>query len=460
MYNDDRNLYHHSYNHGGSEPGQREILRAAPAGPEIPVREMKPSKKKRAGLKIAALALSCALLGGAAGGAAVWGFEHRPGSTEIAQSNRPVTQVALHTVDGKNRLSDAEVYAANVNSVVSINTSVNAGYNYFGQPVENASAGSGFILTRDGYIVTNYHVVKNANTIKVNLYNGDAYDATFINGDEDYDIAVIKVEASDLQAVTLGDSSKLNVGDRVLAIGNPLGELTFSMTGGMVSCVDRAINVDGTPFNMIQTDASINPGNSGGPLFNEYGEVVGIVSAKYSASSNGTSAEGLGFAIPMNDVFAMIKDIMTNGYVTNKPYLGITPQNLTENMAAMYRYDISSGVFVCSVEDGSAAAKAGLQMGDVITKVDNTKITSVDDLNAAKKKYSAGDTSSLEIYRNGETINADITWGATPVENQAAAQQQQQQNQNQNNQNQPQNPYGNGYNPFEDFFRYFYGGSY
>jgi serine protease Do len=421
---------------------------------------MKPSKKKRAGLKIAALALSCALLGGAAGGAAVWGFEHRPGSTEIAQSNRPVTQVALHTVDGKNRLSDAEVYAANVNSVVSINTSVNAGYNYFGQPVENASAGSGFILTRDGYIVTNYHVVKNANTIKVNLYNGDAYDATFINGDEDYDIAVIKVEASDLQAVTLGDSSKLNVGDRVLAIGNPLGELTFSMTGGMVSCVDRAINVDGTPFNMIQTDASINPGNSGGPLFNEYGEVVGIVSAKYSASSNGTSAEGLGFAIPMNDVFAMIKDIMTNGYVTNKPYLGITPQNLTENMAAMYRYDISSGVFVCSVEDGSAAAKAGLQMGDVITKVDNTKITSVDDLNAAKKKYSAGDTSSLEIYRNGETINADITWGATPVENQAAAQQQQQQNQNQNNQNQPQNPYGNGYNPFEDFFRYFYGGNY
>ena len=140
------------------------------------------------------------------------------------------------------------------NSVVSINTSANAGYNFYGQPVESASSGSGFVLTKDGYIATNYHVVQKATTVKVTLYNGDTYDAKFVNGDEDYDIAVIKVEAENLQPVTLGDSSKLNVGDRVLAIGNPLGELTFSMTGGMVSCVDRAINVDGTPFNMIQTD--------------------------------------------------------------------------------------------------------------------------------------------------------------------------------------------------------------
>ena len=165
----------------------------------------------------------------------------------------------------------------------------------------------------------------------------------------------------------------------------------------------------------------------------------------------------------MNDVFAMVKDIMTNGYVTNKPYLGITPQNLTENMASMYRYDINSGVFVCSVEENSAAANAGLQMGDVITKVDGASVSNIDELNAAKKKYSAGDNSTLEVYRGGETITIDITWGATPEENQAAAQQQQQQQQNQNNQNQPQNPngnYGNGYNPFEDFFRYFYGGSY
>ena len=145
--------------------------------------------------------------------------------------------------------------------------------NFFGQPVQTASSGSGFILTTDGYIVTNYHVVEDAQTVKVTLYNGDEYNAQYVGGDEDYDIAVIKIEASGLQAVTLGDSEKLNVGDRVLAIGNPLGDLTFSMSGGMVSSVNRTINVDGTPFNMIQTDTSINPGNSGGPLLNGYGDI-------------------------------------------------------------------------------------------------------------------------------------------------------------------------------------------
>ena len=221
--------------------------------------------------------LSCALLGGAAGGGAVWAATRAVQSeSEINVSSRPVTQVALRSVDGKTQLSDAEIYAANVNSVVSIRTSATAGYNFLGQPVQTASAGSGFVMSKDGYILTNSHVVKGAETVTVTMYNGDEYNATYIGGEEDYDIAVIKVEAQELQSVTLGDSSTLNVGDHVLAIGNPLGELTFSMSGGMVSCVDRAINVDGTPFNMIQTDASINPGNSGGPLFNQYGEVVGI----------------------------------------------------------------------------------------------------------------------------------------------------------------------------------------
>jgi len=212
--------------------------------------------------------------------------------------------------------------------------------------------------------------------------------------------------------------------------------------------------VDGTPFNMIQTDASINPGNSGGPLFNSYGEVVGIVSAKYSASANGDTVEGLGFAIPMNDVFAMMEDIMTNGYVTSKPFLGITPMSMTEQMAVQYRFTVTKGVFVCSVEEDSAADDAGLQMGDVITKVDDIEISDIKELNAAKKKYSAGDTSTLEVYRDGQTISVSITWGATPVENQAAAQQQQETQNNQGN----QYPYNGGeYNPFEDLFRYFYG---
>ena len=227
-----------------------------------------------------------------------------------------------------------EVYAANVNSVVSINVSTTT--NVFGRTTESAASGSGFFITKDGYILTNYHVIEGASTVKVTAYDGTTYDAAVIGGDEDYDIAVIKVEGTDFQPVVIGKSGSVQIGETVAAVGNPLGELTFSMSQGIVSCVNRAINVDGKPFNMIQVDCSINPGNSGGPLFNSYGEVIGIVSAKYSSYSN-TTVEGIGFAIPIDDVLAMVKDIMTDGYVTNKPYIGITPQNMTAQMAQQYR---------------------------------------------------------------------------------------------------------------------------
>ena len=452
MYQDENNLYHYSYS-SDDQPGQSFEPSGYQSGPQQPVQEMKPVKKNRMGLKITALALVCALLGGAVGGGAVWalGGGLSKNETSINVSNRPATQVSIQQVDGKTAMSDAEVYAAGVNSVVSINTTGTSGTNFFGQPVQTASAGSGFVLTKDGYIVTNYHVVKDADTVKVTMYNGDEYEAKYVGGDEDYDIAVIKVEATELQPVTLGDSEKLNVGDHVLAVGNPLGELTFSMSGGMVSSVNRAINVSGTPFNMIQTDASINPGNSGGPMFNQYGEVVGIVSAKYSSTGN-EAVEGLGFAIPINDVIAMIQDIMTNGYITNKPYLGITGGTMTEQMAAQYRFDIASGVFVYSVEEGKAAEKAGLQMGDVITKVDDHDIKTMEDLTAVKKQYSAGDTVTLTVYRAGETITVELTWDAVPADQQN--QEETQSSQNSNNSQSGNN--GNYYtNPF-DIFNYFF----
>ena len=456
MYNDEHNLYHYTYRKDGSETDahpapQGEPLQPQSSGPQQPVQEMKPVKKNRIGLKVTALALCCALLGGAVGGGVAWGVSNSSGGTSVNVSGRTVSQVSLKTVDGKTEMSDAEVYAANVNSVVSINVTGTSGYNFFGQPVQSASSGSGFVLTSDGYIVTNYHVVENAETVKVTMYNGDEYDAQYVGGDEDYDIAVIKIEATDLPAVTLGNSENLNVGDHVLAIGNPLGDLTFSMSGGMVSSVNRTINVDGTPFNMIQTDTSINPGNSGGPLLNSYGEVVGIVSAKYSSyGSSGESVEGLGFAIPINDVISMIQDIMTNGYVSNKAYLGATIGTLTSSMAQQYRYDISQGAFVYSVEDGSPAAQAGLQLGDVITAIDGTEIASLDDLTAAKKSYSAGDTSTLTVYRQGETVTLELTWGTAPAETtQTDAQQDTQSSGGQNG--------GNGYtNPY-DLFEYFFG---
>lgn len=465
MYNDEHNLYHYTYRKDGSEAEAHPAPQPGPvqdhnSGPQQPVQEMKPVKKNRIGLKVTALALCCALLGGAVGGGIVWGVGRSGDETSVNVSGRTVSQVALKTVDGKTAMSDAEVYAANVNSVVSINVTGTNSNNFFGQPVQTASSGSGFILTTDGYIVTNYHVVEDAQTVKVTLYNGDEYDAQYVGGDEDYDIAVIKIEASGLQAVTLGDSEKLNVGDRVLAIGNPLGDLTFSMSGGMVSSVNRTINVDGTPFNMIQTDTSINPGNSGGPLLNSYGEVVGIVSAKYSSyGSSGESVEGLGFAIPINDVISMIQDIMTNGYVSNKAYLGITPNTMTEQMAAQYRYDVTKGVFICSVEEGSAADKAGLKMGDVIMKIDGTDVDSYQELVALKKKYSAGDESTFTIYRDGKQQEVSVTWGAVPADQATDNNSQSQQSQN-NNSNSNNGSYngGNGYysNPW-DIFNYYFG---
>ena len=441
MYNDEQNLYHYTYRKDGTEPGQRydakqptvdeqlnsyrqqqeqqtqnsqPVYQSQPQGGQTPHK----NGKNRLGLKIASLALVCALLGGLVGGGTAYLVSNRSNSdtTEVNVSNRKPTEIQLKTVDGKNPMTDAELYAANVNSVVSINITATSDPNFFGQTTQTAGAGSGFILTPDGYIVTNYHVVGDADTVKVTLYNGDSYDAQYIGGDEDYDIAVIKIEATDLPNVTLGNSDSLNVGDHVLAIGNPLGELTFS------------------------------------------GEVVGIVSAKYSSYAS-QSVEGLGFAIPINDVAAMIQDIMTNGYVSNKAYLGITPGTMNEQMAAQYRYDVTKGVFIYSVEDGSAADKAGLKMGDVIMKIDGTDVGSYQDLVALKKKYSAGDESTFTIYRDGKQQEVSVTWGAVPADQATDNNSQSQQSQN-NNSNSNNGSYngGNGYysNPW-DIFNYYFG---
>ncbi len=366
----------------------------------------------RTAVKVTALILACAVAGGLAG----WGGAAIAGSstsrTAIQQSSRQPVSVQVKNVDGQTKMEPAEVYASVVNSAVSINCSATS-TNIFGQQTQTASSGSGFIITEDGYVVTNYHVVSGASSVEVTLYNGDTYDATVIGGDSDYDVAVLKIEATGLQPVTLGESADVNVGDTVLAIGNPLGELTFSMSQGIVSSCDRAINVDGTPFNMIQVDCSINPGNSGGPLVNLYGEVVGIVSAKYSTYSS-TTVEGLGFAIPISDVRSIITDIMENGAVTDKAYMAITAGTMNEQMAAQFNIDVTEGVFVYSVVEGGAGDKAGLRLGDVITKMGDKTLTSRQDLSAAMKGYRAGDTVTLTVYRGGQYIEVELTFDTQP----------------------------------------------
>ena len=233
-------------------------------------------------------------------------------------------QTCALPIYGRDLLTVPEVYATNVVSTVGISGNVTT--NVWGQTVRNAVSGSGFIISQDGYILTNYHVIDGVSDIKVTLHDGSSYDAQLVGGEEDNDIAVLKVEAQGLKPVVIGNSSDLHVGDQVVAIGNPLGELTFTLTGGYVSALDRNITMsDGVTMNMLQTDTAINSGNSGGPLFNLYGEVVGITTAKLSSSggSGSASVEGLGFAIPINDVVDMVSDIMEHGYVTGKPNVGI-----------------------------------------------------------------------------------------------------------------------------------------
>ena len=416
-FHDENNLYHFSYrdpnaeSHTESAAGSTVEPAAEPVVTDTPVQP----KKHHGGVgRVVALILSCAVISAACGfgGAILAQNSSRTGKTTVQQSNRTAATVSVKKVDGQTLMTPSEVYASTVNSVVSINCSA-VSTNIFGQQTESASSGSGFIYTADGYIVTNQHVVANASSINVTLYNGDTYPATLVGSDSDYDVAVLKIDAKDLPAVTLGSSTDVNVGDTVLAIGNPLGELTFSMSQGIVSCVNRAINVEGTPFNMIQVDASINPGNSGGPLMNLYGEVVGIVSAKYSTYSS-TTVEGLGFAIPIDDVKSIITDIMENGAVTGKAYMAVTVGTMNSQMAAQYSIDIDQGVFVYSVVKGGAGDKAGLRLGDVITKMGDTTLTSRQDLSAALKSYRAGDTATLTVFRDGSYITTDITFDQQP----------------------------------------------
>ena len=418
--------------------------------PEIPKKQ---GFFHRAAVKVTALILACAVAGGLAGwGGAAIAKSSGTEKTTIQQSDRQPVTVQVKTVDGQTKMDPATVYASVVNSAVSINCSATS-TNIFGQQTQTASSGSGFIITEDGYVVTNYHVISGASSVQVTLYNGDTYDATVIGGDSDYDVAVLKINASGLQPVTLGESADVNVGDTVLAIGNPLGELTFSMSQGIVSSCDRAINVDGTPFNMIQVDCSINPGNSGGPLVNLYGEVVGIVSAKYSSYSS-TTVEGLGFAIPISDVRSIITDIMENGAVTDKAYMAITAGTMTEPMAAQYNIDVTQGVFVYSVVSGGAGDKAGLRLGDVITKMGDKTLTSRQDLSAAMKGYRAGDTVTLTVYRNGQYIETELTFDAQP---QTTGSQEDTTQSGGSSGNNGGNGYGQMPDNWQDFYNYFFG---
>ena len=353
-------------------------------------------------------------------------------------------------------LSPADLYEQNVNSTVGITisgeTSSRYGYGYTYQ-----ASGSGFIITSDGYILTNYHVISGSKSVTVATYDHNTYDAKVIGYDASNDIAVIKIDAENLTPVTLGDSDTLRVGESVYAIGNPLGELTFSLTGGIVSALSRNVQTEaGTSMSLIQTDCAINSGNSGGALFNTRGEVIGITNAKYSSSGMGSEAEidNIGFAIPINSVKRIVTSIIENGYVL-KPYIGITVSPLSEETANII--GIKAGAVVQDVTEDAPADKAGLKSHDVIVKVGDTDINDSNDLVQVISKSDPGDVLTFHIYRQGQEITLDVEIGSkteSALKDEEEAEEENAEPQEQPNQNGIQ---GWSDNPMEDFFRFYFG---
>lgn len=328
------------------------------------------------------------------------------GHTTMLEGNRPSSVIDLATVDTSKLMTASEVYAANVNSTVGITTSVTT--NFWGFQTTSAASGSGFILTADGYILTNFHVIESSSSISVTLYDGTSYDAVLVGYDESNDIAVLKIDASDLSPVVLGDSDNLNVGDDVIAIGNPLGELTFSLTAGAVSALDREITLSsGVMMNLIQTDCAINSGNSGGALFNLYGEVIGITNAKYSSSGTEASIDNIGFAIPINHIRSIVDSIIEKGYIS-KPYIGVSVGDVSEETMG---YGLPAGAAVKSVVEDSPAEKAGIKVNDIITAVNGNEITGRSELSETISSCAVGDKLTLTVYRQGETLSIDVTVG-------------------------------------------------
>lgn len=390
-------------------------------------------EKDRRWLKLAALALCFSVLGSCLGAGGVllatqpWqpvtaqqqqqqqqnpetpttGLDSSNSNTTILEGNRENTVIDINTIDTSKLMTQAEVYAANVHSTVGITTSITT-TNFWGHQTTSAASGSGFIISADGYILTNFHVVEDSSSISVSTYAGDSYDAKLIGYDESNDIAVLKIEAEELSPVVLGDSDNLNVGDSVVAIGNPLGELTFSLTSGAISAKGREVTFSGgITMTLLQTDCAINSGNSGGALFNLYGEVIGVTNAKYSSSGSEASIDNIGFAIPINSIRQIVETIIEKGYVS-KPYLGVSVSDVSESYQI---YGLPAGAAVQSVATGSPAQEAGLKQGDIITKAGDKEITCASDLTAMVAQAQTGESLTLTVYRRGQTITLTVVIG-------------------------------------------------
>ncbi len=394
----------------------------------------KPEEKKRFGTRsVVFLCLACVLLAGALGvGATLLLTRPQPEDTadlslmtdaETLEAEAPVSTITPVLVTNSTLDSDTmrpeDIYTLACQQVVGVTTEITY-YNIFGQVGAAAVSGTGFILTDDGYVLTNYHVIEEAylggHNVSVLSHDGTEYAAAVVGVEADNDLAVLKIDAAGLNAAALGDSNEMQVGQTIYTVGNPLGELSYTMTSGIVSAMDRSIQTDNnTTVNMFQIDAAVNTGNSGGPVYNAYGQVIGIVTAKYDSSG----MEGLGFAIPISDAHFIANELITNGYVSGKATMGITP--ITVSSSSAQYYNMVQGAYVYSVDAGSCAEKAGLRTGDIIVAVGETEILNEDSLVNTLKKYHAGDTAQLTIFRAQEYLELSITFDEELPEEESTA---------------------------------------
>ena len=385
-----------------------------PASYGDPVEPISPKK----GRKFLALALCFSILGSLLGAGSVLLMQKASSASKstpqqnedhmvsyLVQGQREQVILESVTVDTGELMTPAQVYAANVNSTVGITTTQTTS-NFWGYQTTSAASGSGFIISQDGYVLTNFHVIEGSDSITVSLFNGKSYAANLIGYDESNDIAVLKINARDLIPVILGDSNNLNVGDTVIAIGNPLGELTFSLTSGSVSAMDREVTFSGNiSMKLIQTDCAINSGNSGGALFNLYGEVIGVTNAKYSGSSNSSATiDNIGFAIPINNIRSIVESIITTGHIL-KPYVGVAVSDLSFQ-AQFYGYPM--GAVVEAVDSNSPAADI-LQRNDIIIAVGSTQISSSSQFIQFISSAKAGQALTMTVYRNNQYIEVSVT---------------------------------------------------
>ncbi len=380
-----------------------------------PKEEKKPITKKTLTAVVACCLIFSLLLGLAGGVGAYYLMKLSPSALPSQSNDSSDNKVNVNSTPielSEDSYDRAQVVQQVYSTVVEITTSSVSTSMFMPQQVISG-AGSGVIITTDGYIVTNHHVISDTTKIMVTLSNGTNYDATLIASDKETDLAVIKIDATGLTAATFGDSSQLVVGQTVLAIGNPLGSLGGTVTEGIISALDRKIKIEDEKMTLLQTSAAVNPGNSGGGLFDEKGNLIGIVNAKILSSSSGDAIEGLGFAIPSNIVREVTGELMDHGYVSGRVELGVTLINIADERTAMMYRVPKTGIYILQVVEGSNADNAGLRSGDYIVSMNGVDIVDEEDIEDVLDSLSPGDTLSITVERNNTPLTVQVMVAAS-----------------------------------------------